>query len=339
MIKALRITSIIAVIASVLAVVLVVFPAVFGVKSDEQIEQFLNSAGAIDRFNEAKGDRTKTSSSQILPLVKQAQAFALYLNPPPKPKPRRVATTRKPPPKRRPTGPVAAKFKLIGTSFYALHPERSFALIDEPGKGLSWVRQSGKLGHLIIEQVKDGLVVVRDGQRTFELTPERPVRRSLLKPAKRSFLKEDKQSPDTDLRLPLLESEDKKSKINRSKIESQKLKINRSKIESQKLKIKSRPPQLSAEETDAMGKFMDKMKTMQADVGPGGTKKTVEAMGKLISDLRAMRIGDEEAKRLDHLGKELKASPMDVNAEPNHIEDDEAENPASSSEPNTSEEE
>ncbi len=174
MIKTLRITSIIAVI---LAVVFFVFPAVFGVRGDEQIEQFLNSAGVIEKFNEARGDKVKDSRQEISPLVKQAEAFALYLNPPPKPKAKSSVSRSKPSPR----GSVSPKFKLVGTSRYALHPELSLALIDEPGKGLRWIRQFSKVGHLIIEQVKDGLVVVQDGKRTFELVAERPEKRSLLK--------------------------------------------------------------------------------------------------------------------------------------------------------------
>ena len=176
MIKTLRITSIIAV---VLAVVFFVLPAVFGVSGDEQIEQFLNSAGAIEKFKEAKGDKVEDRQHEISPLVKQAEAFALYLNPPPKPKTEPSVSGGQNEP--RPKVSVSPKFKLVGTSCYALHPELSLALIDEPGKGLHWVRQSSKVGHLIVEQVKDGLVVVRDGKSTFELVAERPEKRSLLK--------------------------------------------------------------------------------------------------------------------------------------------------------------
>jgi hypothetical protein len=180
MIKTLRITSI---TAAVLAVVFFVFPAVFGVRNDEEIEGFLNSAGVIEKFNKAKGEKSSTSSeSRSSPLVKQAKAFALYLNPPAKPK-RRAPSRAKPSVIPRPNK-VSVKFNLIGTSFYALHPELSLALIDEPGKGLRWVRQSSELGRLIIEQIKDGLVIVKDGQRTFEIAvPERPGKRSLLKKA------------------------------------------------------------------------------------------------------------------------------------------------------------
>jgi len=81
MIKTLRITSFVAVI---LAVVFFVFPVIFGVRGDEQVEQFLSSPGVIEKFSKAKGDKDRRSESQISPLVKEAQAFALYLNPPPK---------------------------------------------------------------------------------------------------------------------------------------------------------------------------------------------------------------------------------------------------------------
>ena len=50
MIKTLRITSVVAV---VLAVVFLVFPAIFGFRSGKEVEEFLNSPGAIEKFKEA----------------------------------------------------------------------------------------------------------------------------------------------------------------------------------------------------------------------------------------------------------------------------------------------
>ena len=167
MIKTLRITSIIAAIA---ATVLLVLPAVYGVRSDPKIEEFLKSPGTIDKFTAAKGQGPAKDESQTSPLVKQAADFGRYLNPPPPPPPKVV-------PGAAPQGPavpappvVAAKFDLIATSYYASHPEQSFVLIDEPGKGLHWVKQGSAVGHLTIETVKDGAIVVRDGQRTSEMT-------------------------------------------------------------------------------------------------------------------------------------------------------------------------
>ena len=308
MIKTLRITSI---IAAALAVVFFVFPAIFGVRSDEQTEQFLNSAGVIEKFSKAKGKESTKGESQISPLVKQAEAFALYLNPP---KPKKAPPTRRtdrPSIIPRPPAPVSPKFKLIGTSHYASHPELSLALIDEVGKGLRWVRQSSKLGHLIIEQVKDGLVVVRDGRRTFELVVERPEKRSLLK---------EPLSRATGSK-PILSASDKAG----GRITG------------------SRAPQRNVEETAALQKEQAKLaekifaelEAMQADIESDKTdsEHAEENTVKTKKDLESTRISAEEAKRLDHLGKKLK----DVQQDPNQVKDDRTETDANLSEPNLSE--
>ncbi len=177
MIKTLRITSI---VAAVVAVIFLVF-FVFGCSSDEHLDESLDSPGVIERFNKTVGNKAKTGQNEISPLVQQAGAFALYLNPP---KPRMPRT---------PTGggasgvtlgpAVTPQFKVIGTSYYKGRPDLSIALIDEPGKGLHWVRQSSKVGHLLIEQVKDGLIVVKDSKGTFELEVEQKPELSLLEGA------------------------------------------------------------------------------------------------------------------------------------------------------------
>jgi hypothetical protein len=307
MIKTLRITSIIAV---VLAVVFFVFPAVFGVRGDKQIEQFLNSAGVIEGFREAKGDKVEDSRREISPLVKQAEAFALYLNPPPKPKPPEpsVSEVKSEP---RPVGPVTAKFKLIGTSRHVLQPELSLALIDEPGKGLYWVRQFSKVGHLIIEQVKDGLVVVRDGKNTFELVAERPEKRNLLKA---------NSSPDG--RITGSNPPEKAAEVQMSAEEAALVK-----------------------ETEAAGKKkilaeanvgQAGLEAVQADVEVGETdsgskaKEIAAARKRSISDLETMRISATEARGLGRLGRKLK----NVQREPNRAEDNRTENDATLVEPN-----
>jgi hypothetical protein len=338
MIKTLRITSIIAV---ALAVVFFVFPAVFGVRSDEQLEQFLNSVGVIEKFSKAKGKESTKSESQISPLVKQAEAFALYLNPP---KPKKAPPTRRtdrPSITPRPPAPVSPKFKLIGTSYYASHPELSLALIDEVGKGLRWVRQSSKLGHLIIEQVKDGLVVVQDGKRTFELVAERPKKRSLLK---------EPLSRATGSK-PILSAPGKaNSHITSSKTpQASAEKGAASALDKAGGRITgSRAPQRNAEETAALQKEQAKLaekifaelEAMQADAESDKTdsepnaKKIAAVRENVISSLEAMRISAEEAKRLDRLGKKLK----DVQQDPNQVKDDRTESDANLSEANSPEE-
>ena len=165
MIRTLRITSI---IAAILAAVLLVLLAVYGVRRDPQIEELLNAPNALDKFATSKGQRPAGDEGQVSPLVKQAADFANYLNPPPPPTPP-PSSAEAAAPEPAPLAPVSAKFDLVGTSYYASHPELSLALIDEPGKGLHWVRQGESIAHLTIEKVSGGSVTIRDGQRTSEM--------------------------------------------------------------------------------------------------------------------------------------------------------------------------
>ncbi|MFH1370134.1 MAG: hypothetical protein ABII09_02445 [Planctomycetota bacterium] len=168
MIKTLRITSIVAAMA---AVVLLILPAVFGVRSDPKIEEFLKSPGAVNNFLAAKGQRPARDESKTSPLVKQAALFHIYLDPPPPPpSPRATPSAARPAAQPAPPVPVTPKFKLVGTSFYAARPELSLALIDEPGKGFNWIRQGSTVGHLTIDKIKDGSITIRDGQGASEMT-------------------------------------------------------------------------------------------------------------------------------------------------------------------------
>jgi hypothetical protein len=345
MIKTLRITSFVAVI---LAVVFFVFPVIFGVRSDEQVERFLSSSGVIEKFSKAKGDKDRRSESQISPLVKEAQAFALYLNPPPKKKEPRPVRKRTTTPTPRPQGPVSPKFKLIGISYYASHPDLSLALIDEPGKGTRWVRQSSRVGHLIIEQVKDGLVVVRDDKRTFELKPKRREERSLVIKGSSSGQTGSKSTPmpligadaavKSDKTPQPLRAEEKIASLKKTAVKSdkapQRLGAEEEIASLKKTAVKSdkAPRQLSAKEKMAsLKKTMNQLKAMKAG---DESEKTDTIIEKFISDLEAevMRISAEEAKRLDDLGKELKA----VQQDPNQADDNITESNANLSEPNLS---
>ncbi len=318
MIKTLRITSVAAV---ALAVVFFAFPAVFGVRGDQQTERFLNSAGVIEKFNKLRSGKSAKGRSQVSPLVKQAEAFALYLDPP-KPK---IKTVVKPDelrdiPLPRPDVVSASKFTLIGTSYYASHPELSLALIDEVGKGLHWVRQSGKVGHLIIEEVKAGLVVVRDGQRTFELAPQRLKKRSLLKGAASSARTGPKSTLPSSIGP---EATSIRQAAGPAKAASS--------------TISRRPPRVSAEESAAMEKLMSKLKAVRegAQSDKAGSRRSEEdiaaLMGKLLYDFKSTRISAEEAKRLDRLGEELK----DVRQDPNRPRSRKIERPQRSREPNS----
>ncbi|MHC4891068.1 MAG: hypothetical protein ACYTEO_16575, partial [Planctomycetota bacterium] len=266
--------------------------------------------------------------SQESPLVKQAETFALYLDPPTLPKPATTKITTPGPrttpiPDIRPKA-VSTRFTLIGTTYYASHPELSLALIDEPGKGLHWVRQSGKVGHLIIEQVKDGLVVVRDGERTSELMPVRPVKKSLIKG---KGTPSAKTGPKATLpasigpkpTLPVSVGPKPTLPVSIGP-KSTSIRPTAGRAKAPASIISSRSPNVSDEERAALEKLMNELQAVQGSAKSektGGTtrsKKEVEAlMGKLLYDYKSTRISAEEAKRLDRLGKELK----DVRRDPN----------------------
>lgn len=281
MIKTLRITGVLAVVLTVLFLVL---PAVFGVRGDELAEQFLSSPGAIEAFNEAKGQKGEKSDSQVSPLVKEAEAFGLYLNPPkPKAPPRPAARERSVSVPR--PAVVSAKFDLIGTSYYELRPELSLALIDEPGEGLHWVRQSSKVGHLVIEQIKDGLVVVRDGQRTFELEVERPKKKSLVK------------GSISDARITSTEPSPIRAE--------EKVLLGRLVDE-----VGEPPPPWGERERDLMKRVSGDLEASE------GLSEKARAE-RIFAELEAMRVGDEEARRLGRLGERLR----EVRRDRHHAQD------------------
>ena len=283
MVKTLRITTI---IAALLAAGFLIFPAVLEARGDKAIEEFLKSPGAIEKFQRARGDHQAEGEGQISPLVKQARAFALYLNPPPK-RPARTATRPRPAPRPKVT---SAKFKLLGTSFYALHPDLSLALIDEVGKGIRWVRRSGRVGHLVIDQIKDGLVVVKDGERTFEVAVvERPKKVNLIK-------------------SPTLDKTDAKAALQPGwqGVTARQMSAEES--------AESR-----AEKAAALEELVRELRAIQAtgESEQAGTKQEKKDGDALEKFIEAIRIDAEEAKKLNNLGKEL----QNGGEEPNLAED------------------
>jgi hypothetical protein len=308
MIKTLRITGI---IAAVLAGILFVFPVVFGVRSDKGVEQLLNSSGVVEKFSKSKADKAANDESAGGgPLVKQAQAFALYLNPP-KPKAGFTGESAKVGPR----GPVSANFTLIGTSFSATRPELSLAFIDESGKGINFVRQSSQVGHLVIEQIKDGLIVVRDGQRTFEMAVEKSpnfgqpipaLASSAASPSQPEKGTISKGSSPSSIKKPTSRS------ISRS--------VNRANMPSITGE-KSSGSQLNEEQSAALERFIERLKTLEKDKSdkidynePNSTGESVEKdkqLEEIISDYQSERVSEEEAENLNDLGEEL----QDANTE------------------------
>jgi hypothetical protein len=179
MIKTLRITTV--VVTVILAGVLIkyfVLPMDSNVGADQRVEKVLDSPGVIELFKQTN-THARAVGNQTSPLVQQAIAYARYLSPPSKIKQALpgVRTTTNP----IATGPVTPKFQVFATTYFEGNPQLSQALIDEPGKGRYWVRQSSMVGHLLIEQVKDGVVVVKSSEETFELEVEKASKTGLPK--------------------------------------------------------------------------------------------------------------------------------------------------------------
>ncbi len=313
MIKTLRITSIVAAVLAVIFLVFFVLPVVFGGYSDELLEESLDSPGVIEKFNKTVGNKAKTGQNEVSPLVQQAGAFALYLDPP-KPKVPKTASgttsvTRGP--------PVTPKFKVLGTSYYKGQPELSLALIDEPGKGLHWVRQSGEVGHFLIKQIKDGIVVFKDGKSTFEIEAEQKPEISLLEGA-----------PGTSSRTG---ASSKTGASARAGVSGRTTVSNRARGTAGNkstlpasgragtgvagAKSKAPQPPMGTKEDGELNDLAERLreilvsdKSDKAGSGPSVKEKTA-LMDKVISEYKSSkssRLSDAEIKHLNNLGKELK---------------------------------
>jgi hypothetical protein len=138
---------------------------------------------AVERFRQSCREQ-KDDHEQVPPLVQQAQALALYLNPPPAP----VTPAPAPGPTSQATAPLEArpsktmaqappikppasspKFELHGISYYRQKPDQSMALVLEPGGSRHWVHPGEQVGHLTIERIDSNSVVCRDQAQTYTL--------------------------------------------------------------------------------------------------------------------------------------------------------------------------
>jgi hypothetical protein len=109
-------------------------------------------------------------------LVQQARRFAQYLNTPsparsaePNALSRATVKSQMQAPATRPQQrpPITApRFQVEAICCYRSHPEKSMALIAEPGAEPRWVKCRDKLGRLTIEAIHKQYVVWCDGERT-----------------------------------------------------------------------------------------------------------------------------------------------------------------------------
>jgi hypothetical protein len=126
-----------------------------------------------ERFSQAE-TRAHFASTAI---VKQAEAFALYLNPP-EPQKKRLAVLRNSSKQTiSAVKPVrlTAKFRLVATSYYRFKPDESMALVSEPGTGYRWIKQGARLGHFVVEKIERGRIIYQNGDWRGEMAVDTKV--------------------------------------------------------------------------------------------------------------------------------------------------------------------
>lgn len=189
MVRALQTFSVLAVIFAGAVFVFLVVPQLQGVP------EIGGNLGLpiLEKFRQAGSFSDKSGQKTLSPLVKQAEAFALYLNPP-QPQKHREAPAPRSSLKQtlsavRPVK-LTPKFTLMGTSYYRSRPEESMALVSEPGSGVRWVKQGAHLGHFVVEKVERGTIVYRDSDRLLEMAVDTkvPVRTRQVKQVKQTML-------------------------------------------------------------------------------------------------------------------------------------------------------
>lgn len=232
---------------------------------DERAKKILDSPGVVEQFKKNEGQRNRQNGDQTAPLVKQAHEFALYLDPPappPKPGPKAPKIARP-----EPITPVTSNFDLLGTGCYTAKPQQSIALIDEPGKGLRWVRQGGTIGHFKVEQINDGFIIIDDGKGPQEVFAKKIPHISLVKS---SIIEDDRNFADSPS-LPATPDD-----------------------------LPPPEPVLSEEQMARQAEFIE---ALFAKVTAEGNEIAPEDLDILMSELN--RITDEEANQIDKLGEIL----------------------------------
>lgn len=178
MVKTLRIASYSLAAGAVCGVVAL---AVIGLKGNPEIQSFLDQKGVIEKLK-GQAQTAPQKDDNASPLVTQAKAFALRIDPPPPPPPPPPPVGTKPetvkndpkqpltPPPPPPPPPPTVRYDLIATARYSDQPERSLALLKPIVGPAKWYRQGDKLGHFDIFEIRDGSVVLyQNGKLNTEI--------------------------------------------------------------------------------------------------------------------------------------------------------------------------
>jgi hypothetical protein len=139
----------------------------------------LQRPSAVELFLERARKTPPEEKERVAPLLAEANTFAVHLDPP---VPAKVQPAVQETPKPAPAAPVvrpataSPKFKVCGTSCCDDQPQRSMALILEPGSSAArWIKRGAQVGHLVIQEIRPGSVVYLDGEQVREMAIEREI--------------------------------------------------------------------------------------------------------------------------------------------------------------------
>ncbi len=127
---------------------------------------FTSEVSILERFQ--MFGTPKSDVKRNSPLIEKATEFALYLNPPKPPKTMEASLPVVKPQPYRPST-VTAKFRLLSTSYYLANPEKSLALVSEPGKGEHWVKKGFLVGNFVVDSVDKGAIFYKDANQIYKM--------------------------------------------------------------------------------------------------------------------------------------------------------------------------
>ncbi len=286
MIKALRITSVLAVVSAIVVLALVAGPAwLVGLRggNDERMNKILSAPSAVDRFKEHNGGKPQDSQDTMPPLVKQAEILAGIMKPPALVRPPATPASVIPRPVVTPQV-VTAKFTLVGTSYSRDDPRESFAYISLGDGTYQWVRQGEAVGHLIVKEIRKDSIVCWDGSRDapMPVTPP-PETANMLETARTSAKPVAGESRQAG-----------------GKVVGRFVPPPAAVTPSTSASTPAPRGSLTEGDRQALGELADRLKQLGASPADKAA-----AVNKLISEFRSSRVSTEETEKLEDLGKEL----------------------------------
>lgn len=301
MVRLLRISGVAALALAGLVLVSIlgpVRPLGLGITADQGAARFLDSPSAVERFRILQGDQAPDTQDTTPAVVREAEALADIINP------RAVATPNPGPVTPKPTqGPVVskpvpstAKFGLIGVCHSPSDPQNSFAYIRLPDNTCQWVKQGSQVGHLTVQEIRDGSILCLDGQQMNEMPVESLVdTASLLETGKASSLPVVSTlgaggTPRPGLPTP---SPDRTT-VSVSSPASSRL----TEQEQQGL-------------SDLVQRLRQELQSGRAGDSNATPGQRTAAIGKLISEYKSSRVSPEEAQKLESLGEQLNEGQID----------------------------